>query len=364
MERDYFPDFPWCRCHGWSKLYNSKRVQQHQPVQFIDGIATSMTVTVGTDCSGLDAVREALGGHGGLSYEFASDICPVVQMLLRTPGHFNPRLVFGDITSRPMIDVPTVDLYVAGFPCQPYSNLGSREGLADPRSNVLSSVIGYIRTKRPRAFVLENVKSLLSHDRGQTWLHVWSLLQSLDGYRVEFKVMSPHEFGWPQVRPRLFIVGITNAMSFRWPSEVQKVNIETLLLPFETALLLRPTCSRQLAPSYARSLEIVIHRAKAKNQDLLVEPHVVMIGQSKGWEETGTRELGVAPCLTTHSENVYLPFQRRFLVPEEALLLQGFSMDHPVTKLSANRIRILAGNSIHVGLLKLIISPILTELEG
>jgi DNA (cytosine-5)-methyltransferase 1 len=326
----------------------------------------SACISVGTDCSGLDAVREALTGVC-FRYEFASDICPIVRDLL-VKGEARPTVIYDDITTRDVKQVPSVDLYVAGFPCQPYSLIGSGRGLADNRADVFLSVMEYIKERRPKSFLLENVRNILFQDKGAAWQHVWhDNLKGLTEYKVEYKVLSPEDYGWPQARRRVFIIGRLKQLAstpFEWPVRGATTfdTLDTLLLPFARAVELHPSCARPLAPSYTRSLGVLVERAVKRNQDF-DQPHVVMLGQSKGWEESGGRPIGVACCMTTNSGNAYVPYQRRFLCPEETLLLQGFAIDHPASTLPAQKLRILTGNSIHVGLLKLILAPLVSQLS-
>ena len=320
-------------------------------------------LSVGTDCSGLDAVGEALRQlRVRYNYAFASDICPVVRRLL-VQGPRVPTCIYEDVTTRDVNDVPPVDIYVAGFPCQAFSRLGKQRGLVDPRGTVFYSVLAYIQTQRPRVFILENVPNLVHHNKGATWKLFWDKLTALKGYSVEYRVLSPHEFGWPQRRPRLFVVGLRGEIKFKWPRQGGvRQHLDTLLLSREEARALYPSCTRTLAPGYAKSLKVLQRKAAARGVDLEKEPFVLMLGQSATYLSLG--QPGVAPTMTSHSENAYLTHQGRFLLPEETLLLQGFDPDHTAIQLPANKLRLLTGNSIHVGLLKLLLHPLLKALKA
>jgi DNA (cytosine-5)-methyltransferase 1 len=327
-------------------------------------------LTIGTDCSGLDAVHEALlQTDTTFSYEFASDICPVVRQLLRDSVE-PPRRIFDDVTKRDHTRLPTVDIYCAGYPCQTFSTLGSGRGLEDARGTIFYSVLSYVATARPRVFILENVSNLLLHDKGKTWAVMRQALDDLDGYVIEHRVLSPHEFGWPQSRGRVFIVGrkvgaVRGAnRPFAWPEprDRPRVCLESLLLTRAAAMHAAPTCVRELAPGHARSRASLLAAAEERGWDVGRHEHIVVLGQSSDRERIG--KLGICPCLTTQAGKLYLLRQGRYLCPQEALVLQGFRVDHPAASVvSPAKLTMLAGNSIHVGLLRLVLEPLLRALE-
>lgn len=102
--------------------------------------------------------------------------------------------------------LPDFDLLVGGFPCQAFSIAGKRKGFDDTRGTLFFEIARILRDKRPRHFMLENVKGLLSHDDGKTFITILGVLSGL-GYRVEWQVLNSVEFGVPQNRERVFIVG-------------------------------------------------------------------------------------------------------------------------------------------------------------
>ena len=102
--------------------------------------------------------------------------------------------------------MPDFDLLCAGFPCQAFSIAGRREGFADARGTLFFEVARLVADKRPAYFLLENVPGLLSHDKGRTFHTILSTLSEL-GYHVEWKVLNSKDFGVPQSRKRVYIVG-------------------------------------------------------------------------------------------------------------------------------------------------------------
>jgi DNA (cytosine-5)-methyltransferase 1 len=112
-----------------------------------------------------------------------------------------------DIRLVPSDDVPDHDILTGGFPCQPFSNAGKKQGIEDPRGTLFQSIVDILRAKQPEFFVLENVKRLLEMEKGR---HFATILHSLSqvNYRVEWRLLNAQHFGLAQNRQRVFIVGI------------------------------------------------------------------------------------------------------------------------------------------------------------
>jgi DNA (cytosine-5)-methyltransferase 1 len=117
-------------------------------------------------------------------------------------GHRN----YGDATLIDADLLPDIDLYTGGFPCQAFSVAGQRRGFEDTRGTLFFDVARVLRAKRPRYFILENVKGLLSHDKGRTFRIIIETLVEL-GYCVEWQLLNSKDFGIPQNRERVYIVG-------------------------------------------------------------------------------------------------------------------------------------------------------------
>lgn len=112
----------------------------------------------------------------------------------------------GDITKIEAKDIPDFDVLLGGFPCQPFSQAGLKKGFSDTRGTLFFEIERIIQEKRPKAFLLENVKQLRGHDRGRTLKVILEHLDALD-YQVTYKVLRAAEFGVPQNRERIYIVG-------------------------------------------------------------------------------------------------------------------------------------------------------------
>jgi DNA (cytosine-5)-methyltransferase 1 len=120
----------------------------------------------------------------------------------------NSGLIQGDIKT--LLDqMPNHQLLTAGFPCQPFSSAGKKKGINDPRGTLFEIIVQIIKTHTPNFFVLENVKRLLSMDKGKHFATILNSLSSL-GYLIEWRVLNAKDFALPQHRERIFIIGSKN----------------------------------------------------------------------------------------------------------------------------------------------------------
>ena len=120
--------------------------------------------------------------------------------------HYPTHKNYGDITTINEKTLPDFDFLVGGFPCPSFSIAGRRKGLKDVRGQLVFEIIRILRGKKPKMFLLENVKGLLSHDKGKTMEIICEELCE-SGYAIDFEVLNSKNFGVPQNRERVFIVG-------------------------------------------------------------------------------------------------------------------------------------------------------------
>lgn len=124
----------------------------------------------------------------------------------------------GDITQINAKDIPDFDILAAGFPCQPFSYAGRQEGFEDKtRGTLFFDIVRILAEKKPKMFILENVKGLKSHDKGRTLKVIESELKRL-GYYIHQKIINSHDFGVPQKRERWYCVGFLEDVPFEFPS--------------------------------------------------------------------------------------------------------------------------------------------------
>lgn len=133
-----------------------------------------------------------------------SEIKPYAIAVLK--DNYEHDTLVGDITQVNADDIPDFDILCAGFPCQAFSSAGKRQGFADTRGTLFFEVERILRIKKPKGFILENVEGLVNHDGGKTLEVIMSKLDEL-GYKVNYKVLNSADFGVPQDRKRIYIVG-------------------------------------------------------------------------------------------------------------------------------------------------------------
>ena len=200
---------------------------------------------IGTDFSGIGSPESALKRLGlDIEEVFACEIDKYARKSFNELH--NPSTFYEDITTRNHSEVPQLDLYVAGFPCQSFSMAGKRGGFEDTRGTLFFNVAEFIKENQPKCFVLENVKGLLSHDSGKTYQTITDVLtngggtlngqigiDTIDnglGYHVYVKVLNTKDYGVPQNRERIFLVGFKEPRDFNFPKKMDlKLRLKDLL---------------------------------------------------------------------------------------------------------------------------------------
>ena len=141
---------------------------------------------------------------------FASEIDKHAREVYMKNYNIPAEIFNDDIRKINPIDIPDHDLLCAGFPCQPFSQAGLQKGFNDgeksERGNLFFCILDILEAKRPKAFILENVRYLLNHNKGETFARIKTELQSIN-YEINYKIIKASDFNIPQHRPRLFIVG-------------------------------------------------------------------------------------------------------------------------------------------------------------
>lgn len=167
----------------------------------------------------------------------------------------------GDITKTDVKDIPKHDILLGGFPCQPFSNAGLKQGFDDTRGTLFFDVARIIDYRKPSMILLENVKGFVSHDKGRTIKIVTETLEHL-GYNVFYKVLNARDFGLPQNRERIYIVGLNKkklgSIGFKFPKSTFKPTRVGDIL--DTKVDEKYTISNKLWQGHKRRLKE--HRAK------------------------------------------------------------------------------------------------------
>ena len=174
--------------------------------------------------AGIGGIRlgfESVGGHCVFSSEFDESACKTYE------ANFGEH-PSGDITKIAAKDIPDFDVLLGGFPCQAFSIIGKKEGFENETCGTLFFEIERIlKEKKPKAFMLENVRNLTAHDKGNTFKVIRTHLEAL-GYTVYAKVLNALDYGVPQKRERIIIVGFKDNILFSFPDPVPASRRKTL----------------------------------------------------------------------------------------------------------------------------------------
>lgn len=155
--------------------------------------------------SGIGGFRLGLDSLG-MKCVFSSDIDYYARKTYLANYGEEPK---GDISKISTADIPDHDVLCAGFPCQPFSISGLKQGFEDTRGTLFFEILRILRDKKPEVLFLENVKNLLYHDNGNTFRVMVTCLEDL-GYRVSYKLLNAKNYGLAQNRERVIIIGILN----------------------------------------------------------------------------------------------------------------------------------------------------------
>jgi len=185
----------------------------------------------------------------GADCVFASEIDASLQEVYEANFGMRPA---GDILSVPISDIPAHDILCAGSPCQPFSKAGEQQGLECPKwGSLLGHVLRIARSRKPEFLLLENVPNLKRHNSGETWADLERQFQKA-GYEIASAYLSPHQFGIPQIRERVFIVGSRNGLSgFRWPVPPKDVELN-----LNSILDKNPGEARPLTPAVLSCMDV------------------------------------------------------------------------------------------------------------
>jgi DNA (cytosine-5)-methyltransferase 1 len=245
----------------------------------------------------------------------------------------------GDITQVDALTVPDHDLLLGGFPCQPFSIIGSGLGFEDTRGTLFFDIARILAAKRPAMFVLENVPLLVNHNEGRTLRRILETLAEL-GYTTEYRILNALHFGLPQKRQRVFIVGFAKPTLFEWPQG--NIPMQPLSALLETEVDAKHFASEQ------------IQKNRLARESKTLEPTI--------WHENVSGHVKARPysCALRAgaSYNYLLVNGERRLTPREMLRLQGFPDSYKIV-CGDHQTRKQAGNSVAVPVVQAVIDAVL-----
>lgn len=245
--------------------------------------------------------------------------------------------VNGDITKVNIKDIPKFDLLLAGFPCQPFSHAGLKKGFEDTRGTLFYNIAQIIETHQPKAVFLENVKGLLTHDKGRTFAEIVRVLEEELGYKVWYKLHNARDFGLPQNRSRVFIIALRDVKDFNFVNPRKRETKVGQILQKSSEVDSKYTISNRLWEGHQRRK--AEHRLKGNGfgYSLFDKDSAYTSTLSARYYKDGSEIL----IKQNGSQNP------RKLTPREAARLQGFpdNFKIPVTDVQAYK---QFGNSVAI----------------
>lgn len=303
-------------------------------------------IKVATDCSGIEAPIQALNNlEVKYKHVWSSEVDPRCIQMIR--DNYDPDIIYTDMTERDQDKLPEIDLYVCGFPCQPFSNMGKRKGTRDIRGKIFYSVLETIKSSSPKIFILENVKGLVNM-KG-TFDRFLSMLQKISGYNIYYHVLNARDYGLPQNRERLYIVGILDKYEkyeFEFPEPYDyEVNITDILDEDKKYK------ESNLTEAQLKNKNIW----KSEGYKMNTQPYIFRNGRDPPF-------LDMSPCLMTSGNRLIISNLNRELTNQELLKIQGFDPNLK-TNIPESCLRKQIGNSMAVNVIQGIIKNALVSIN-
>lgn len=243
---------------------------------------------------------------------------------------------FGDITQIDEKNIPPFDILLAGFPCQAFSVAGHRKGFEDTRGTLFFDVMRIASFHKPKLIFLENVKGLVGHDKGKTFKVILETLKEL-GYSVKYQVLNAKDYGVPQNRERIYMLGfLEDDVAFEFPDQI--------------------TLNKTIHDCLEK---VVGEKYYYKNKPMYekIKDEIVSSDTIYQWRRQYVRgnKSKLCPTLTanmgTGGHNVPLVLDSngiRKLTPRECLNFQGYPQDYILPKIVDSQLYKQAGNSVAV----------------
>lgn len=298
-------------------------------------------------CSGIGAGRLGLELLG-LTCVAHSEIDADSEYTYKTL--YNDERNLGDLTTLDFNIIPECDILIAGFPCQTFSIVGKREGFDDERGKIIYHLTNILKNKNIPYFIFENVKGLVNHNKGKTFKAILELLNNA-GYKVGYKVLNSIDYGVPQLRERIYFVGIRKDLYIRpfiFPKPLTPVNIKNFLLTSNNDILNldNPTFQKYLTNKYNKN--------RVNINDILTQDYTII--------DTRQSDLRIyqdkCPTLRTGRHGIlYVKNKKLYkLSGQESLMLQGFPKEFVLKTINIPNSKLLsqAGNAMTVNVIRAI----------
>lgn len=256
---------------------------------------------------------------------------------------------FGDITKINEKNIPNHDILCGGFPCQPFSIAGLRKGFEDTRGTLFFDILRILKEKEPSAFILENVKGLKSHDKGNTFKVIESNLKQLN-YEVYYEILNTKDYNIPQNRERIYIIGfhknkVKNFNKFKFPEKISSTFKLENIIDFSNK-------ESDISDTVKKHLKSHIESEKIKK----INKYTIITEVRPS--RCSSRSDNISPCLTakmgTGGNNIPIILElERKITEKEALEIMGFPKDFKLPNSKHQSFKQI-GNSVSPKIIKLL----------
>lgn len=313
-------------------------------------------------CSGIGAGRLGLE-QCGLRCVGHSDTSRLADITYRILHGVDTDKNYGNLKRLSGYNLPPFDVLIAGFPCQTFSVIGRQEGFSDDRGQIIFHLSRLLREARPKCFILENVKGLVTHDGGKT---IKTILKELDdsGYITSYRVISSLDCGVPQNRQRVYFIGFDKTLNldvtkFVWPQPMQPPQLKRFLIDEE---------------NYPSDVDMGYFLSYLKNStniergysldEFLNEEYLILDTRMNDMRLYRNK----VPTLRAQRDGIFYVRDHKlhYLSGYEALMLQGFPKEYAdrVKNVVSNRHLLMqAGNAMTVNVIQMLGTQILKLFE-
>lgn len=310
-------------------------------------------------CSGIGGGRLGLEKNG-LKCVAYSEISENADKLYKS-FYGEEEKNYGDLTKIDINNLPDFDMLICGFPCQTFSIVGKRAGFNDMRGQIIFHIAEFLKRKKPKMFLLENVKGLVNHNNGKTISYIIDILKSC-GYNVDYRVLNSEYFGVPQMRERVYITGINKdiySQKIKWSEKKTDSNLIDFLDKENN--LIMPSDD----PTFLKYINNKYNYGKYSIDKLLSKELAVI-----DWRQSDLRIYeNKVPTLRTGRHGILYVKNGQFhkLSGYEALMLQGFDKKTAEkalnSKISNTALLSLAGNAMTVPVIAEVCKSMLNSIK-
>ena len=310
-------------------------------------------------CAGIGGGRLGLEANG-LTCVAHSEIDHEAEYTYKC-FHGNDEPNIGDLMSADISAIPDFDLMIGGFPCQTFSSVGKRDGFDDERGQVIFGLMKILKEKNIPYFILENVKGFVNHDNGNSMKTVLTEFNNL-GYDVSWNVLNSLDFGIPQSRERVYLVGIRkdiNHAPMQW-----EVPVVSRLSVKDCLKRLHGEPISIYNESWQGYLNNSKNKGKFNEEDLLREDYLIIDRRNS---DLGTYREKI-PTLRRGNHGLFYVYKKQLYKVNgwQSLLLQGFSKDFIAkakkAKINPNKLLAQCGNAMTVNVVESVCNSLLKSI--